>query len=90
MRWFVVGLIYLMSSGLVAAQPRNGADADFGPARKYETRAQCEADPDRRRSCCDFAERLRYSSRRHDGKLMSELGPDMPTRLVCHDPDFER
>lgn|SRR4051794_6135901 len=79
-----------LTSGLVAAQPRNGANAEFVPARKYETRAQCEADPDKSRSCCDFTERLRYASRRHDGKLISELGAEMPTRLICHDPDFER
>jgi hypothetical protein len=90
MRWLAIGLIFLTTTGVAAAQPRNDADAKFAPAPKYKTRAQCEADPDKSRSCCDFTERLRYVSRRRDGMLISELGPEMPTRLICHDPDFER
>lgn len=84
-------LVFLIIiGGVAAAQPRTPPATQSAPAPKYETRAECEADPDRTRSCCDFTERLRYASRRNDGKLMSELGPEMPTRLICHDPDFAR
>jgi len=84
MRWLALALI-LNAWGVSAAELRGTSDA-----QKYDTRAQCEADPNRTRSCCDFTERLRYASPQHDGKLISELGSEMPTRFVCHDPDFKR
>lgn len=31
-----------------------------------------------------------YASPCADDYLMSERGPNMPTRLICHDPDFKR
>lgn len=89
MRWLAIGLGFLTITGVAAAQPHTNSDAQFAPAHKYETRAECEADRNRTRSCCDFTERLRYIPR-HDGRLVSEVGREMPTRLICHDPDFKR
>ncbi|MHC2415536.1 hypothetical protein ACVJGC_008127 [Bradyrhizobium diazoefficiens] len=94
--WIILGdlaafLVFLMIiAGVAAAQPPTSPQTQSAPTPKYETRAECEADPDRTRSCCDFTERLRYG-RKHDGYLVSELGPEMPKRFICHhDSDFER
>jgi hypothetical protein len=79
-----IGLFFLIiSCGLAAAQNRTYVEDPPPAEREYNTRSECQADDTRTTSCCDFTERLIYR-RGHDGMLVSELGPEMPTRFVCH------